>query len=56
MPKRRALEEPGIAEPDPNYHDVGAMNCSNPEGHEAHMALNGECPWGCGSFDKEKWL
>lgn len=23
------------------------MGCSNPEGHEAHMELNGECPW-CG--------
>ena len=23
------------------------MNCEYPEGHEAHMELNGECPW-CG--------
>lgn len=26
--------------------------CQYPEGHEAHMALNGECPW-CGAYDPE---
>lgn len=25
-----------------------AEDCRNPEGHEAHMELNGECPW-CGA-------
>jgi hypothetical protein len=25
-------------------------NCSNPEAHEAHMRVNGECPW-CGALD-----
>lgn len=24
------------------------MSCAMPEGHEAHMELNGECPW-CGA-------
>jgi hypothetical protein len=24
------------------------------EAHEAHMALNGDCPW-CGAYDKGKW-
>jgi hypothetical protein len=35
--------------------DKGARNCSHPEEHEEHMAMNGECPW-CGSYDKSKWL
>lgn len=26
------------------------MACSMPEAHEAHMEMNGECPW-CGAFD-----
>lgn len=26
--------------------------CSVPEAHEAHMRLNGECPW-CGAFDED---
>jgi hypothetical protein len=25
-------------------------DCPYPEGHEAHMAVNGECPW-CGVSD-----
>lgn len=26
------------------------MACSMPEAHEAHMEINGECPW-CGHYD-----
>lgn len=29
--------------------------CTNEEAHEAHMALNGECPW-CGEYDAEAEL
>ncbi len=29
------------------------MNCTMPEAHEAHMALNGECPW-CGDVDTDE--
>lgn len=28
-------------------------NCSMPEAHEAHMRLNGECPW-CFVVDDSK--
>ena len=28
------------------------MKCTNPEAHEMHMRLNGECPW-CGVSDTE---
>lgn len=29
------------------------MSCPNPEAHEAHMQMNGECPW-CGAGDLSK--
>lgn len=36
--------------------DKGARGCSGGwEAHEAHMELNGDCPW-CGSYDRSKWL
>ena len=28
------------------------LKCENPEAHEAHMAVNGECPW-CGETDPD---
>lgn len=34
----------------PEKFDKGARNCEMPEAHEAHMAINGECPW-CGAYD-----
>lgn len=27
--------------------------CPNPEGHQGHMQMNGECPW-CGAFDESQ--
>lgn len=27
--------------------------CSMPEAHEAHMQMNGECPW-CGATNEEE--
>jgi len=39
-----------------DIHDLGAAKCSGGwEAHEAHMDMNGDCPW-CGSYDKSKWL
>lgn len=29
------------------------MTCSMPEAHEAHMQMNGECPW-CGAMDYDQ--
>ena len=29
------------------------MACENPEAHEAHMEVNGECPW-CGAYDESR--
>lgn len=29
------------------------VTCENPEAHEAHMRLNGECPW-CGATDEDQ--
>lgn len=29
------------------------MKCEDPEAHEAHMRLNGECPW-CGTTDESR--
>lgn len=36
----------------PDYFDPG--DCSDAEAHEAHMVMNGDCPW-CGAWDKSKW-
>jgi hypothetical protein len=30
---------------------MAAKLCPNPEAHEAHMQLNGECPW-CGAVER----
>ena len=28
-------------------------SCEYPDAHEAHLAINGECPW-CGAWDESK--
>jgi hypothetical protein len=41
---------------EPDRVDHGSQNCSGGgEAHEAHMEMNGDCPW-CASYDKSKWL
>lgn len=32
--------------------NIEQAGCKFPEGHEGHMALNGECPW-CGAVDTD---
>jgi hypothetical protein len=40
----------------PDKLDLGGSACpGGSEAHEAHMEMNGDCPW-CESFDKSKWL
>ena len=35
-----------------NQKKEAQNECKNLEAHEAHMSLNGECPW-CGAYDPE---
>lgn len=35
-----------------NQKKEAQNECKNLEAHEAHMRLNGECPW-CGAYDPE---
>ncbi len=34
-------------------YQTGKPHCTMPESHEAHMALNGCCPW-CGECDTDE--
>lgn len=36
-----------------DYERRSAVSCPDPEAHEAHMQMNGECPW-CGAVDQSQ--
>lgn len=38
---------------DPGHVLRFGSTCPNPDGHEGHMQMNGECPW-CGAYDESQ--